>query len=91
MNLIQETYFYDEIDDLLYSLAEYVISHPTDPQLIEQFVQLYVNAATEQTDPKALGDVLQKFRAFKTKRLEPVLMEFGDSGTFIDDLQRAVL
>lgn len=58
MNLIQGTYFYDEIDDLLYSLADHILQNPIDAQLIEQFVQLYANAVTEQTDPKALGDVL---------------------------------
>lgn len=47
MNLIQRTYFYDEIDDLLYSLANYILQHPINAQLIEQFVQLYANAVTE--------------------------------------------
>lgn len=47
MNLIQRTYFYDEIDDLLYSLANYILQHQINAQLIEQFVQLYANAVTE--------------------------------------------
>ena len=54
-------------------------------------MQLYANAATEQTDPKALGEVLQKFKTFKTKRLEPIMMEFGDGSTLLDRLQKAVL